>query len=104
MDGNTIKQVLLELPTSPIDKVPDDGDIWEANDGGAHFKMTRHELPIDGSDLDFFSLSISGPESERSRLIAEFSASMGEPEMVEKSESEDGIDFVGWAVQRGAVR
>ncbi|MBI4101234.1 hypothetical protein HY441_02060 [Candidatus Microgenomates bacterium] len=95
---------MLELPTSPLGEIPGDSDIWEANDGGAHFKMTRHQLPLGSSGLDFFSLSISGEPIERRRVISDFCAVLGEPDQAETSTENHHIDILGWMVRRDAVR
>lgn len=106
MDRHTARAVILEIPTSTLGEVQSDSEIWEGNDGGAHFKMTRHELPIEGSGLDIFSLSISGEASERDRLATEFIEILGDPENIhtEAGDQDQQIDFLTWLVRRDAVR
>lgn len=93
MERDVIRQQLGEIPVSLLGKINDDHEIWEFTDGGAHFKVTRHKLPTDQMDQEFFSLSVSGQPAERERIIQEFSEVLGESaEMT----TNHGIDFVLW--------
>jgi hypothetical protein len=78
MRPNEIIEGVKELPIIPLGIVPDDGEIWEYTDGGAHFKVTRHTLPVPG-DPEIVSLSVSGENEERERIITEFTEVFGDP-------------------------
>lgn len=41
MEREIIEVRVHELPVSELGIIPNDEEIWEENDGGAHFKVTR---------------------------------------------------------------
>ena len=100
MEQEVIRKKVPQIPKSKLGSIPTDKDIWELTDGGAHFKMTRHELPI-GLNIEFLALSVSGIRAERERLIGEFIQVLGIPE--EQSlvpESNIEIDMLSWLIKK----
>jgi hypothetical protein len=98
MERDNIEASVASLPASRLGEIQADHQIWEETDGGAKFKVTRHMLPVN-EDVPIISLSVSGEQSERARLISEFCAIYGEPEPEarETFETDDGpIDIVVW--------
>lgn len=79
MEREDIKTIPPSLPEIEVGRIPDDGEVWECDDGGAHLQMTRHRLATEAVFLSFFSLSVSGSPDERSRIIHEFNEVYGEP-------------------------
>ena len=92
MDKTTIRALKYEVPLSPIGEVPNDFQIWEADDGRAHLKVTRHELHEINYGL--FILTVSGIESERQRIMTEFIEVLGEPSITNVS---GRFNLVAWA-------
>ncbi|MEI6851119.1 MAG: hypothetical protein WCK26_04085 [Candidatus Saccharibacteria bacterium] len=80
MEKEIIESVSTSLPESRIGDIPEDYEIWEETDGGAHFKVTRHIIPTaDKIGLEILSMSVSGIPSERIRIVDEFSEVFGTP-------------------------
>lgn len=96
MQLETIESKIQEIPLSPLDVVADDHEIWEETDGGAHFKMTRHNLlPSESQSIEFYALSISGLAIERNRVTREFSQVLGRPFSRSRGPK---IDMLAWFV------
>lgn len=88
------------VPRSKFGEVAEDHEIWEETDGGARFKLTRHvweRLPSN----EIMALSISGVQTERDRILREFSEVFGEPYTTE-ADAPDGIDTYLWLFPLGA--
>jgi hypothetical protein len=83
------------LPLSTLGEVQADEEIWEENDGGAHFKVTRHQLPVE-EYTEMLALSVSGVASERRRVINEFAQVFGIPATKSAIIASDYIDIVAW--------
>ena len=93
MDKSTIEALRHEVPVSPLGSVATDTEIWEQNDGGAHLKITRHELGID--NFEILALSVSGLKSERDRVRSEFSDVYGVPSETDEATE---CDTTAWLV------
>lgn len=95
MELGIIRANVLDLPVSPLEREAMDEEIWEGQDGGAKFKMSRHRLEIMGG-RDFIGMSVSGYPHERHRLVREFSEVLGDPFVYEPSNHQGDIETVGW--------
>jgi hypothetical protein len=71
MEKENIELNVANVPYSILGEVQADGEIWEAQDGGAFVKVTRHILATLNQDA-ILSLTVSGPTDERQRVINEF--------------------------------
>lgn len=78
MDGEVIRERLRELPLSRLGEIQADHEIWEATDGGAHLKVTRHDVPIP-ERFRIVALTVSGEVPERARVIRDFISELGKP-------------------------
>ena|SRR3989338_9258035 len=97
MDIEAIRISVADLPSIPLGKIAEDHEIWEGNDGGAHFKITRQPMPI--INRDFLALSVSGEPADRQKIIDDFVVALGEP--TDRSvvpEVAKHIDMVAWLV------
>lgn len=102
MEREIIEQKPLSLPEIAIEHIPEDGEVWEGNDGDAHFKLTKHRLDTKAISLSFLSLSVSGVSEERSRVVGEFSEVYGEPFACETMASYPyPIDIAGYYLAEG---
>lgn len=99
MERDAIREEVARLPLSPLGVEARDEEIWEANDGRAHFKITRHILPVPDLKVEIMVLSVSGLLSERTRVIGEFREALGEPDQQELNPNPEGIDFVTWLIK-----
>lgn len=96
MERETIVSKTQTVPISELGKVPYDVEIWEQTDGGAHFKFTRHYLPV-LAGLEVAALTVIGEISERHRVIAEFCEVFGLPLKSEVDRSmSPNINTVMW--------
>jgi len=78
MDRDPILRLTKNLPPLSPHEIPQDHQIWEGNQGGAHFKITRNRLPPH-ADFEFYTLSVSGVENDRNQLVSDFISALGEP-------------------------
>lgn len=79
MEKEIISSMVVSLPEAKIGEIQQDHEIWEETDGGAHFKVTRHNLQTSNGDMEILAMSISGHFRERKRVIDEFSEVLGDP-------------------------
>ena len=100
MNLEVIRSRVGEIPVSELGKIADDHEIWEETDGGAHFKVTRHKLEMLGAGIEFLSLSVSGTDTERERIVQEFTEVLGPPNDLDQSPySEQPVDIAGWLLE-----
>jgi hypothetical protein len=83
------------LPAFLAGKIAEDYQIWEGNEQGAHFKVTKEILPIPNGPT-VYMLSVSGPAESKEKVIADFVDSFGEPIMRFEIPKLPGIDYVSW--------
>ena len=99
MEKEVIESTVGEIPVSQLGEIQQDHEIWEETDGNAHFKVTRHILPVAGG-VEMLSMSVSGEPSERARVVDEFCEVFGAPASLDiLLEHVDHIDVVAWLVQ-----
>ena len=100
MEKDTIQSHVSRLPEIPFGVVPENGEIWEADDGAAHVKVTRHVLrTLDAYQL--VSLTVSGPPDERRRVLRDFKAAYGTPAGGQYDfQSDFHIDVFQWLIAR----
>ena len=98
-EKETILSNISELPTVPLDKFNlEDGEIWEGNDLGAHFKVTRTHYPIP-LNLDAYVLSVSGLMIGKEKVIDDFIAALGRPTIPPYDPLRNEVIFVAWEVR-----
>lgn len=90
-----IIEKVLDLPTSELDTLQQDHEIWEGGIEGAGFKITRHNLPL-GINSPFIVMSASGREPARTDLIAKFTRALGEPTSIEPGSSTEDPTMIFW--------
>ena len=81
------------LLTRRMDRIAKKSEIWESDERGAHFILSRswrEELQT------LYSLSVSGPEDERERVIADFQSAFGEELAHVVQDFGQLIEFVLW--------
>jgi len=101
MRPEIIKEKILDIDFSRLGEEPTDEQIWEENDGSAHFKVTRHQLNRGISEcFTMISLSVSGASEDRIRIQNEFTTAMGrQPDVLDTFERENySVDFFIWRV------
>ncbi|HSW37308.1 MAG TPA: hypothetical protein VLG37_02980 [Candidatus Saccharimonadales bacterium] len=101
MERLTIEATVAGIPFSALGKVARDHEIWEGTDGGAQFKVTRHQLAEVPGVPEILSLSVSGEPSERDRIISEFEHVFGKAAI--KDPPPEGVQYiqmVGWLFRR----
>jgi hypothetical protein len=98
MERQTIETMTAFIPPSELGAIPADEEIWEENDRGAHFKVTRHILPLLEPKVEVLSMTLSGEASDRRRIIEEFSEVFGAPADAELNTpvNNEIIDTVVW--------
>ncbi|HEY5267905.1 MAG TPA: hypothetical protein VII94_02125, partial [Candidatus Saccharimonadales bacterium] len=99
MRPEIIKEKIPGIDLSRLGEEPTDEQIWEENDGFAHFKVTRHELNHGIKEsFTMIGLSISGKPEDRARIQKEFTIAMGkQPDVSETVELENySIGFLIW--------
>lgn len=102
MEREAIETIPMSLPEIKVGCIPDDNEVWECNDGGAHFKITKHRLATRAVFLSFLSLSVAGNPDDRSRVINEFNEVYGEPFVRETMTSHPyPIDIAGYYLTEG---
>lgn len=80
MKPEVIKDRVFSLPLlSSIGRAALRHERWEADDGYAHFWVTRYLVLGEPEYIATF-MEISGMESEQERIVREFSAVLGNPE------------------------
>lgn len=98
MERSKIGTMTSSLPLSTLGEIQSDNEIWEETDGGAHFKVTRHKLPVT-ENIEILALRVSGDIDERLRVISEFAMIFGEPTNNEIIYETGHVDIVLWATQ-----
>lgn len=85
------------LPEIEMGNIAKDHQIWEGNELGANFKITKEFLstPI-GKLPAVYALSVSGDEDGKVRLIADFENAFGRPISRNSVPILPGIEFVLW--------
>jgi len=96
------EEILLRtrnLPAFLAGKIAEDYQIWEGNEQGAHFKVTKEILPIPNGPT-VYMLSVSGSAESKEKVIADFTSSFGEPMMRFEIPELPGMDCVSWDVKK----
>ncbi len=98
MEKVVIESKIPEIAISPVGRIPEEHEVWEDTDGGAHFIISRHRL-LYGASAEFICLSVSGFSKERKRLIGELISAMGEPVYADTNfASNQYQDIVSWVI------
>lgn len=101
MEAETIREKTAELPKTIPGRLALPGEVWEGDDGGAHFIVSRHLLVAQGMP-EFCSLSLSGDQDEVERLIGEFSEVFGQPDHIDRNTPPiPHVTVVSWLVEAG---
>lgn len=99
MEKEIIESFAASIPRSELGAIQEDHEIWEETDGGAHFKVTRHLLPLPQDEREMISLSVSGEPSERHRIMQEFKEVFGVPVSGQIALRDPAhIDILAWLV------
>ena len=96
MEKEIIGSWVASLPETHFGSMHEDDEMWEEQDGGAWFKVTRH---VQGSGMSMMAMSITGPTEERRRVIGEFSEVFGQPARKDISELPNHLDFIIWSLE-----
>jgi len=98
MEKEIIESWAASVPLSNLGEVQANEEIWEEQDGGAHFKLTRHRLPLP-SKQEVIGMSISGDPLDRKRVIQDFKAVLGPIENGDISlKDPHHVDVIVWLV------
>ena len=95
MEREEILRRSKDLPTIHPAKIAEDHEIWEGNEEGAHFKITRNYVP-EAPSVKFYTLSFSGPKRGRERIISGFKEVFGEPDDQYTVPQVPGVHFLSW--------
>lgn len=105
MEREKIINNTLDLPQIEAGTVASDDEIWEEDDGGAHFKVTKEYATAYGIEVVMYIMSVSGAEEERHRVITEFIDVFGKPATENTVKATSGpIDFISWLVSKKETR
>lgn len=101
-DREQIITRLRQLPSIPAGTIALDHQIWEQDEAGAHFKVTRehHQDLQTGLRLTFYSLSVSGLMSGKEQVISDFLAVLGQPLLPIQDLAYPGVHFALWNANR----
>jgi len=72
-----------------------DAEIWEGNENGTHFKLTREQLPINRIP-PVFALSLLGNPAGMESLLGDFVKTFGDPLIISSPDETSGILFCMW--------
>ncbi len=88
---------ILNIPISELGKEPNDKECFEGDHEFVHYIATKHTIkPPNTDQLDFFSVSVSGPILEKLKFIKDLSEKFGEPLSINSDEDVPGIIFAMW--------
>lgn len=97
MDKDRIFTEVNKLPEIPADKYPiEDEEIFEGNEYGAHFKITRNFAQMRGIKIEYYTLSVSGRRYAKDKVIQDFVNALGEPPGGWMKMP--GVEFVSWLI------
>lgn len=100
MEREEIISNISRLPTVPLERIEADEhyeahEVWEGDDGDAHYIASRYS--VEGSRYEFIMLSLSGNVGDRQRMIREFCDVFGFPVDSETyPEENDKTDYLTW--------
>lgn len=96
MERDEIVQRSTGLPAIHPEKIAEDHEIWEGNEAGAHFKITRNYIP-QAPSIKFYVLSVSGRKRGREKIISDFKSVFGEPRSDQYTLARTpGVYFIAW--------
>lgn len=95
MEREEIIKRTRNLPASHPERIAEDHEIWEGNEEGAHFKITRNYVP-QVPTLKFYVLSLSGEKRGREKIISDFKSVFGEPDSQYTLPQTPSIYFLSW--------
>ena len=100
-DKEQIISRLRVLPTIQMGHVAKDGQIWEGNEMGAHFKVTRETLPLPRNTkglnaLTLYALSVSGLMLGKEKVVDDFIRALGVPIFPPEDLSNPGMSMIAW--------
>lgn len=76
-----------------------DEKIWEANEAGAHFMVTKESLqPMFPLPLTVYALSVSGPYSAKEKIVGDFVKALGIPLEADVNLGEPNPSFILWPI------
>ena len=98
MDREQIISGTSFLPKIPAGKIPEDHEIFEGDDAGAHFKFTKNKADSPQGIISFNMLSVSGVNEAKERIIKDFIEVFGEPTEQETSRWRLDLELVTWFI------
>ncbi|MBC7943636.1 hypothetical protein H7X68_04015 [Candidatus Saccharibacteria bacterium] len=99
MEKEIIESTVASIPMGHLGEIQQDNEIWEETDGGSHFKVTRHTIPV-AKGVEMIAMSVSGEPNERARVIAEFCEVFGNPIRRDTlPEDIHHVDILAWLVK-----
>jgi len=97
MERDEILRGVTEIPACQLGNIAADNEIWEGQDGRAHFKVTRRYFGV-RIDLELVMMSVSGLPDERKRVINEFTEVLGAPDEVSVRDGYGHVDTASWLI------
>ena len=101
MEREQILEAMDRLPAIPPYKIPEDPEIFEGVENGATFMVTKHYLDPK-KDNFYLALSISGDQSGKERLIADFSQVLGKPFTNNPHPINPHVQILSWLIEPNA--
>lgn len=97
MDAERIRAEVDRLPLIEPEHVLEDSDVWEGDENGGHFILSRTAFLI--VDFELLELVVTGPVEARASLIRDFRAAFGKPTRIDVfPEEPNGIDMMTWLI------
>lgn len=84
------------LPVFLTGREARDEEIWEGNEAGVHFKLTKEAIALISDSPIILMLSVSGPEASRKKIISDFIDVLGNPQNQFTLHEVPGVYYVAW--------
>lgn len=95
-----IRTKMEQLPRTEGSETPKPDHVWRANEHGDHFRIHRNKTLLREEDMLFdvgrLTLSVSGSELSKGRIIKDFSKVHGHPNSITDKRN---ITYVEWSTK-----
>ncbi len=84
------------LPKKINNLNPSDDEVWEGEEAGAKFILTRDIMPVNPAMRTIYSLSVSGDLDGQIKVVGDFVDAFGKPVWREQAVEIEGGEIVVW--------
>jgi hypothetical protein len=95
MEKEKILARTKDLPIIMGGQITEDWQIWEGEEAGVRFKITKEIVPIPQGET-LYMLSVSGPSDSKEKVISDFIAAFGQPFDRFTIPEVLGVDYISW--------